>query len=123
MERIRPHRCPVDDIRAAARSVVHGDLQRRVANHEVPTDDVSLNTRQQKNPIRISDDGIVLDHITSVGNTYVADTKIAPLPYKTISNQPVRTDPVAASAARKSYAATGSAEVSIPCCSIAFQLI
>ena len=94
--------------------MVYGDFQRRVANHKVSTDDLSLDTRHQNDPDRISHDRVVLDHVTRVCRIHGANTEVTPLGYITISNQPVPTDPVAASAARESYTSTGGTEVSIP---------
>ena len=101
------------NIEPAVCGVIHGHLYRRVAFKEVSTDDVSLDARSQKDPIRIPDGRVLLDHVAGVGGSDKADAKVAPLSYVAVSTKPVRTEPVAAGASGQSYAATGIVQISI----------
>jgi hypothetical protein len=47
--------------------VVHGDLNGRIADDNISTNDVSLNSRSQMNPVRITDHLIIFDRIIGVG--------------------------------------------------------
>ena len=76
LERIRAISRHVQNISATAGSVIDGDLHRRVADDQVSTEDVSLNSLCQKDPIRISDDCIVLDYVPGVRGNDKANSKV-----------------------------------------------
>ena len=88
-------------------------LHGRVANDKVSADDVSLNSRGQKDPIRIPDSRVLLDHVTGVVGINKTDTKVVSLGRISISTEPVPTEPVAAGAAGQSYTAAWTAAISI----------
>jgi hypothetical protein len=54
-------------------------LQSRIPGDEVSPEDVSLNSRSQKDPISVTDNRIVFDHIAVVGGIYQADAEVVPL--------------------------------------------
>jgi hypothetical protein len=93
--------------------VIHDYLHSRVTNDEVSADDVSLDSRSQKDTVRIPNNGVLLDHVPGVVGSNKTDTEIVPLGRIAISTEPVPTEPVAAGAASQSYAAAGICEVSI----------
>ena len=93
--------------------MVHGYLHRRVANDEVSADDVSLDSRSQKDTVRIPNNGVLLDHVPGVVGSNQTDAEVVPLSRIAISTEPVPTEPVAAGAALQSYAATGIGSISI----------
>jgi hypothetical protein len=101
------------NIDAAACSVVHGNLHRRIASDEVCTDDISLDSRDQKDPIRIPDNRVVLDYVIVRARSDKTYTEVVRLSRVSISTEPVPTEPVAAGAAVQSYAAAGIGEISI----------
>ena len=93
--------------------MVHGHLHRRVSRHEVAANDVSLGSGDQNDPISIPQDSIVLDHVVIRASSGKPDAEVAPLSCVTIGAGPVRTEPVAACAARQSYTPTGETEIPI----------
>jgi hypothetical protein len=88
-------------------------LHWRVAHDEVSAENVSVDSRSQKYPVRIPDNRVVLDHIPGIAGGHEAYAEVAPLRNDSISTKPVLTDPVAASAAGQSYAAAGIGATSI----------
>jgi hypothetical protein len=84
-----------------------------VTDDEISAEGVSLDSRSQKYSIRISDHGIVLDQIAGIAGTDETDAEIVPLRHVSISTKPVRTEPVATSAAGQSYASAGTGAISI----------
>ena len=93
--------------------MVQVDLYRRVADDQIATNDVALDTRSHIEAIRIAGDRVALDNIVIRAGTFNTDAEVVALDRIAISTEPVPTEPVAASAARQSYAATGIAEISI----------
>ena len=83
------------DIDAGAWTMIHGNLQRRVADHEISLKNISLNARSYEDPIRISDDGVIVDDVLLIGRTGESDAEVAALGRVSISTEPVRTEPVA----------------------------
>jgi hypothetical protein len=78
--------------------VVHGYLHRRVANDEVSADDVPLDSRSQKDPVRIPNNGVLLNHVAGIAGGNKTDAEVVPRGRIAISAKPVRTEPVVASA-------------------------
>jgi len=75
--------------------MIHGNLQRRVADHEISLKNISLNARSNEDPIRIPDDGVIFDDVLLIGRTGESDAEVAALGCVSISTEPVRTEPVA----------------------------
>jgi hypothetical protein len=59
--------------------VIHGDLNGRIADDEVSSKDVPLNSRTHEDPIGVADDRILLDYIVSVTGSGKTDAKITSL--------------------------------------------
>ena len=95
----------------------------RVTDDQVSTDDVSRDPRRQKYSIRVPENGVVLNHVAGIAGRDETDAEVIPLLHESISTKPVPTDPVAASAARKSYTSTRRTEISIAYGSAAFYIV
>jgi len=76
-------------------------------------EDVSLNAGCQEDPICIADDRVVFKEVACIRRRDKADSKIVPRSRIAVSTEPVRTEPVAAGAAAKSYTATGRGGTSV----------
>jgi len=72
-----------------------------------------LNAGGQKDPVRIPNNDIFLNHIAGIGCGDQADAEVVPLSNVAVSAQPVRTEPVVAGATRQSYTAAGTTAVSV----------
>ena len=93
--------------------MVQVDLYRRVADDQIATNDVALDTRSHIEAIRIAGDRVVLDDIVIRAGTFNTDAEVVALGRIAISTEPVPTEPVAAGAAEHSYAAAGSDGISV----------
>jgi len=108
--------------RRATPGMINRDLHGRIPSDEISTDGVPVGARGQEDPVRVPDDGIVFNQVVS-SRARKADAKVCPLSRVSISAEPVRTEPVVASATRQSYASTRIAEISIPHRDVAGQLV
>ena len=68
--------CQALNVKAAVSGVVHGHLDRRVTNGDVSTDCVSLESRNQIDPIRVADGRVLLDHVAGAGSRDKTDPKV-----------------------------------------------
>jgi hypothetical protein len=84
---------------------------------------VALNTGCQVNPVYISGDGVVLEYVAGIGRRNEPNSKVDDLRAVTIPTDPVRTEPVATSAAGQSYAAARVGEVTIAYGNVAVQQV
>jgi hypothetical protein len=103
--------------------MVQVDLYRRVADDQIATNDVALDTRSHIEAIRIAGDRVVLDDIVIRAGTLNADAEVVALSRIAISTEPVPTEPVAAGAAEHSYAAAGSDGISVAHRNVATDLV
>ncbi len=105
----------VFDIHSTCGRVIHGYLHGRVANDEVPADDVSVSSQTQHDPIGIPAGDIELNDVVVGGEvpSLKTDAKVPALTCVAISENPVRTEPGAAGAAKQSYAAAGKGTISV----------
>ena len=113
LERISAGVRQVLNIQPTYRRIIERNLDRRVPGDEVSAHDVSLNAGGQKDPVRIPNNDILLNHIAGIGCGDEADAEVVPLSNVAVSAQPVRTEPVVAGATRQSYTAAGTAAVSV----------
>lgn len=84
---------------------MHGDLHRRVANDEIPTQDISVSSHSDHDPVGISAGDVLLSEVVVGGCEYRAGTEqsnaeVSSLRCVSISDKPVPTEPVAAGAAK-----------------------
>lgn len=63
------------DIDAAGCGVVDGDLYRGIPGDDVVTDEVTFDSGEQKDPIRIPDHNVVHDHVV-VRSTLKTDAEV-----------------------------------------------
>src|SRR5579864_991191 len=103
--------------------MVQVDLYRRVADDQIATNDVALDTRSHIEAIRIAGDRVVLDDIVIRAATFNTDAEVVALDRIAISTEPVPTEPVAAGAAEHSYAAAGSDGISVAHRNVATDLV
>jgi hypothetical protein len=103
--------------------MVQVDLYRRVADDQIATNDVALDTRSHIEAIRIAGDRVVLDDIVIRAGTFNTDAEVVALGRIAISTEPVPTEPVAARAAKQSYAAARSNGISVAHRNIAADLV
>ncbi len=93
--------------------MVHVYLHRRVADDQVSTNDVSLNARSHVEAVAVACNRIMLDDIVVRTGIFKPDAEVITLGRISISTEPVPTEPVAAGAAKQSYAAAWSDEISV----------
>jgi hypothetical protein len=113
----------VPDIDASAGAVVHRDLHSGIPRNKVTTDDVSLDSRNQYDPVRISYDCVVLDHVVITTRSDNTNPEVVSLGRKTIPTSPVRTEPVATSATGQSYTSAWVVEVSVSYGDVVFDQV
>lgn len=92
--------------------MVHRNLHGRISGEQIATKDVVVSAGCQEDPVRITDDDVVLDYITRTraGET---DAEVSSLRRVAISAEPVLTEPIVAGATGQSYTSTRIAEVSV----------
>jgi hypothetical protein len=64
------------DVYSAYVRMVYGYLHSRVANNHIPAKCVSLNSRSQIYSIRVSDHGVLLDHVSRVSARNKTNAKV-----------------------------------------------
>jgi len=130
LNNVRARRRIVSNIDAGGRWIVDGDLHGRVSDDKVLTHGVPYPVREKNDSVRIPDRDVVhylvvypedANAEVTVSGWYRART--GGLGRVTISTQPVRTEPVAAAAARQSYASTWGTAVPVSYRRIRVQVI
>ena len=110
---IGPGSSHVLDVITGGGGVVRRDLHGRIADDDVSTNRVPLDSSGEMYPICIPHDLIVLDRVIGISGRHETDAEIIPLSCVSISANPVQTEPVVACASGQSYAAAGIADVPI----------
>ena len=122
---VRARSGTISDVNSARCRIVDGDLHARVPGDDVLTDDISFDPSVDNDSVCVPDDDVI-DEDVVVGcapEVDETDAEIATLTRVTISTQPVRTEPVAARAARQSYAAASSGGVPVSHRNVRLQLV
>lgn len=99
LKRVRAGRRIVPNIDSAGCGIIDGNLHGRVSDDDVPTYEVSLSA-EENDPIHISHDGVFHDDVVVGVSPNNTDAEVVALACVSVSTQPVRTEPVAARAAR-----------------------
>ena len=76
LERIRPRICEILNIDTAARRIIHRYLDRRISHHEISPEKVTLHSRCEKDTVRVSENGILLDNIPRIDRSRKTNTKV-----------------------------------------------
>ena len=96
----------------------------RISGDEVSPDDVSLNSRDEIDPVHISGNRVVLYQIASTGRRDQTDTEVDTRgQVVAIAADPVRTEPVVAGATGQSYASARIHGMSIADGDVALQQV
>jgi len=66
--------------------VIYRDLNTRVANYQVAPKDIPLNSCSYKDPIRVSNDRVLLNHVAGIAGSGKTNTKITALSRVPITN-------------------------------------
>jgi len=123
LEGVRARSRIVSDIDFARCGIIDGDLNRGVPGDDVVADEIPLDSGKEKDPIRISYHNVVHDYVVVRARSGETDAEVIAWGCVTISTQPVRTEPVAACAARQSYAAASGGGVPVSHRNVRLQLV
>jgi len=76
LERVRPRICQILDIHTAGRRIIHRYLDRRISHNEISPEKVSFHSGREKDTVRVSENGVLLDYIPRINRRRKTNTEV-----------------------------------------------